>query len=101
MAGSQSFFPLRVDETISRVSLYEAYFVVRTGKICLFVALYHERTAHRAYTTGRQQNMQRARRYNAAAHKHQKATPCVCDKPIHMRCPAVATVVVFIGACGP
>ena len=43
--------------------------------------LSHERTSHRTYTTGRQQNMQRARRYNAAAHKHQQATPCVCDTP--------------------
>ena len=28
VAGSQSFFPLGVDKTISRVSLYEAYFVL-------------------------------------------------------------------------
>ena len=39
--------------------------------------------------------MQRAQRYNAAANKHQQATPRVCDTPI---C-AVLLCVVFMGAC--
>ena len=42
--------------------------------------------------------MQRTQRYNAAAHKHQQATPCVCDTPI---CAVLLLLVVCLGACGP
>ena len=99
MAGCQSFFPLGVDKTISRVSVYDAYFVPGTYvpvKIVCFCALSHEHTAHRTYTTGRQQNIRRARRYNAAARKHPQATPCVCDKPI---CPVLLWLQQLLQLC--
>ena len=51
-------------------------------KKCLFLLPSPTSTQPRTYTTGRQQNMQRARRYNAAVHKHEQATPCACDTPI-------------------
>ena len=63
---------------------------VRTGKsLSVFVALSHEHTAYRTYTTGRQQNMQRARRYNAAAHKRQQATPVSYT---HLTLPTICSV---------
>ena len=75
---------------------------VRAGKILtVFVALSLTSTQTRTYTTGRQQNMQRARRYNAAAHKHQQATPCVCDTSISALYCCGYSIVVFIGVCGP
>ena len=82
VAGAQSFFFSGVDKAISRVSLYEANFVRTYRKNCVyFCCPLLTSTQPRTYTTGRQQNMQRARCYNAAAHK-QQTTPCVCDKPI-------------------
>ena len=40
---------------------------------------------------------QRAKRYNAAAHQHQLATPCVRDTPV---CAELLWLVVLIGPCG-
>ena len=84
VAGSQKFF-FRWE----RVSRFPGFLCmrpilyVRTGNfLSVFVALSLEHTAQNIYTTGRQQNIQRPRRYNAAAHKHQQATPCVCDTPV-------------------
>ena len=77
-----SFFFFFFRETIRRFSglLYmKPLLYARTGYILfVFVAL-----SYRAHSPGHtQQNLQRARRYNAAAHKHQQPTPCVCDTPI-------------------
>ena len=98
VACSRSIFPAGVAKTFSRVSLCEAYFV-RTGKmLSVFLAL--SRAHSPGHTTGRQQNIQRARRYNAAAHKHQQAIPCVCETTICAALLWLRTVVVFIGVGG-
>lgn len=55
-----------------------------------------EHTGEPRQTTGRQQNMQGAQRYNAVAHRHQHLTPCLCDTLI---CALLLSPVGFIGAC--
>ena len=68
------------------------FLYLRTGKTsstpCLCTS-----TQPRHVPGGQQATVKRARRYNAAAHKHRQATPCVCDA--HIR-----AVLLFIRACG-
>ena len=67
---------------------------VHTGKISsLFFPPFRSTQPRRVQ--GRQRtayNTQRAERYNAAGHKHQQATPCMCDTPI---CAVLLRLVVF------
>ena len=69
---------------------------VRAGKM-LSVFVPHHGHAAQSCTRWTTDNMHRAQRCNAAAQKHQQATPCVCDNNL----PCTGLAVVFIGACGP
>ena len=99
---SQSFFSRR--EWVRRfpgfVCMRPILYVLTGKKLSLLPSLASTQQP-RTYTTGRLQNMQRTRRYHAAAHNHQQATPCVCDTPICAVLLWLQVVVVFIGFAGP
>ena len=61
---------------------------------------FHERTSAQTCITSSTttDGRQRTQRYNAAAHKHQQTTPCVCDSPI---CAVRLRLRVFVGVRGP